>query len=181
MRHINEIIIHATATRPNWRKGQRTSTKVAEVKRWHVGGNGWSDIGYHYLIDRDGTVAKGRPIERTGAHVKGRNSNSIGVAMFGGHGGTASDQFADHFTDDQLDALNRLIADLQKKFPEITQISGHNQYAAKACPCFSVPAWLATGKAAKVAPLVASTPAPRTINLTGALGLLFAFFGGRRK
>ena len=169
MRHINEIIIHATATRPDWRKGQRTSTKVAEVKRWHVGGNGWSDIGYHFLIDRDGTVAKGRAIERTGAHVKGRNSNSIGVSMFGGHGGTASDQFADHFTDDQLDALNGLIDDLRFKFPEITQISGHNQYAAKACPCFSVPAWLDTGKAAKVAPLVASPQAGLFAGLFTAL------------
>ena len=57
MRPLNEIIIHATATPANWRDGQKTSTKVAEVRRWHVEDRGWSDIGYHYLIDRDGTVA----------------------------------------------------------------------------------------------------------------------------
>ena len=73
MRHINEIIIHCTATPQDWRKGQRTSTKVKEVTRWHVEDRGWSDIGYTYLIDRDGTVQDGRPIHRAGAHVKGRN------------------------------------------------------------------------------------------------------------
>jgi len=56
MRPLNEIIIHATATRADWRVGQATSDKVAEVRRWHVDERGWRDIGYHYLIDRDGTV-----------------------------------------------------------------------------------------------------------------------------
>ena len=43
--------------------------KMAECKSWHLD-RGWSDIGYHYLIDRDGTVTEGRPIEKSGAHAK---------------------------------------------------------------------------------------------------------------
>lgn len=143
MRPLHEIIIHATATPANWREGQRTSTKVAEVRRWHVEDRGWSDIGYHYLIDRDGTVATGRPLERTGAHVAGHNTGTIGIALFGGHGGAATDSFADHFTEAQEASLRSLIANLRHDYPTITKVTGHNQYAAKACPCFDAPRWYA--------------------------------------
>lgn len=141
MRHIDEIIIHCTATPADWRKGQPTSEKVAEVRRLHVNGNGWSDIGYHYLIDRDGTVAEGRPEERTGAHVKGHNTGTIGITLFGGHGGSENDKFEEHFTPKQDAALRRLIADLEEKH-QIKKVTGHNEYAAKACPCFKVRDWL---------------------------------------
>lgn len=180
MRHIDEIIIHCTATFPNWREGQRTSTKVREVKRWHVEDRGWSDIGYHYLIDRDGTVQDGRPIRRAGAHVKGHNSNSIGISLFGGKGGTASDQFQDNFTEDQEQALIALIADLRERFPEITKISGHNQHAAKACPCWSVPAWRSNGSPAQIPPLVETPPQPRMGFWSAILAALFALFGKAR-
>ena len=165
MRHINEIIIHCTATRPDWRAGQRTSTKVREVKRWHVDpkpkGRGWSDIGYHYLIDRDGTVAKGRPVERAGAHVKGHNANSIGISLFGGTGGTASDQFQDNFTEDQELALAALIVDLREQFPTIDKVAGHNQYALKACPTFAVPDWTAGQRSSHRGTLISDSPQGR--------------------
>ena len=141
MRPLNEIIIHATATRADWRAGQATSDKVAEVRRWHVDERGWRDIGYHYLIDRDGTVAEGRPVAQQGAHVRGRNTNSIGIALFGGHGGSEHDAFGDHYTPQQEAAVLKLIRDLRRKYPSIKTVSGHNQYAAKACPCFKVPTW----------------------------------------
>lgn len=142
MRQLNEIIIHCTDTRPNWWADRTSAEKVAEVRRWHVEENHWSDVGYHFLIDRDGTVIEGRPLEKTGAHVKGHNTGTVGISLFGGHGGSASDQFQDNFTEDQERALMQLIRQLQDNYPTITSISGHNQYAAKACPTFSVPAWL---------------------------------------
>lgn len=142
MRPLNEIIIHCTDTRPNWWADRTSAEKVAEVRRWHTEERGWSDIGYHFLIDRDGTVVEGRPLERVGAHVKGHNTGTIGISLFGGHGGSAGDQFLDNFTEDQERALMQLIRQLQDNYPTITNVSGHNQYAAKACPTFSVPAWL---------------------------------------
>lgn len=136
MRPVNEIIIHCTATRPAWGENHSTTWKVKQVRDWHVSGNGWRDIGYHYLIDRDGTVAVGRPVTQTGAHTRGHNKGTIGVALFGGHGSSADDDFNDHFTQAQHDALEQLIADLKSDY-EITRISGHNDYANKACPGFS--------------------------------------------
>lgn len=148
MRPLNEIIVHCTATPADWWAGKRTSEKVAEVKRWHVKDRGWSDIGYHFLIDRDGTVVKGRPLEKVGAHVQGRNTGTIGISLFGGHGSAATDKFEEHFTPEQNAALLGLITDLRKQYPTIAQISGHNQWAAKACPGFNVPSWYAAKRAA---------------------------------
>lgn len=153
MRKINEIIIHCTATRPDWWTGTSAEVKTNEVRNWHTS-KGWSDIGYHYLIDRDGTVVTGRPLDRTGAHVKGHNTGTVGISLFGGFGGSAGDSFADNFTEDQERALLDLIAKLKADHPSITKISGHNQYAAKACPCFSVPAWLKKAQSPKMKPPV---------------------------
>lgn len=141
MRPINEIIIHTTATPPDWRAKSKTSAKVSEVRRWHKE-RGWSDIGYHHLIDRDGTIAAGRPLERVGAHVKGHNTGTIGVALFGGAGSAATDRFEDNYTPEQDAALRQYIADMQARFGPL-KISAHHDYAAKACPGFNVPRWLA--------------------------------------
>ena len=153
MRKIDEIIIHCTATRPEWMSDSSTAAKVKEVTKWHLD-KGWSDCGYHYLIDRQGNVMNGRPVERTGAHVKGHNTGTVGISLFGGFGGSAGDSFADNFTEDQERALLDLIAKLKADHPSITKISGHNQYAAKACPCFSVPAWLKKAQSPKMKPPV---------------------------
>lgn len=142
MRPIHEIIIHCTDTWPDWWATRATSIKVAEVRRWHMtpppAGRGWSDIGYHFLIDRDGTLAFGRPLQRVGSHVMGHNTGTIGISLFGGHGSSADDRFADHFTPAQRAELRALIADLRRQYPAITKLSGHNDYAAKACPGFRV-------------------------------------------
>lgn len=143
MRPIDHIIIHCTATPPDWWGKAKTSAKVAEVRRWHKEQRGWSDIGYHYLIDRDGTVAIGRPLERVGAHVRGHNTGSIGIALFGGHGSAETDAFAENFTEAQNQALIQLVSELRVRYPAIKRVSGHNEFAAKACPGFNVPKWYA--------------------------------------
>jgi len=142
MRDIDTIVVHCTATRPEWWAGKSAEEKVREVRDWHVSGNGWSDIGYHYLIDRDGTVVEGRPVERAGAHAKGHNATSIGISLFGGHGSASTDKFLDHFTTEQDKALRKLIQKLEVDNPGIYKIIGHNEVAAKACPGFQVKPWL---------------------------------------
>lgn len=140
MRKLTEIIIHCSATKPEWMAGQPIEAKRAEIKRWHVEDNGWSDIGYHYLIDRDGAVIAGRPIARDGAHVKGHNKGTIGICLLGGFGSAATDAFEENFTPDQDAALRDQVALLQKRYGPL-KISGHNDYAAKACPGFKVARW----------------------------------------
>lgn len=140
MRPIDEIIIHCTATRPDWEPNLTPKRKLSIIRGWHTD-KGWSDIGYHYVIFRDGTVLTGRPIEKIGAHVKGHNTGTIGVSLEGGFGSATTDSFSDHFTEEQEKALKTLLEDLKSKY-DIKKITGHNQYAPKACPGFDVPTWL---------------------------------------
>ena len=155
MRKITGIIIHCTATRPKWWEGKKTSEKVEEIRRWHTDERGWSDIGYHFLIDRDGTVAKGRDITKDGAHVRGHNRGTIGISLFGGHGSNENDKFSANFTKAQDRSLRNLISELQFDYGDVP-VTGHNQYAAKACPGFNAPHWLASD----IRPVARPTDAP---------------------
>jgi N-acetylmuramoyl-L-alanine amidase len=60
----------------------------------------------------------------------------------------ADDKFADNFTPAQDKELRVLIDEWQAKFPDIVKITGHNEYANKACPCFDVSKWLWNRRAA---------------------------------
>lgn len=71
------IIIHCSATR----EGQDIKAKT--IKQWHKA-RGFSDIGYHYIIDLDGTIEKGRDESLVGAHCIGKNAISIGICYVGG-------------------------------------------------------------------------------------------------
>lgn len=128
MRRIDKIIIHCTAT-PEGRY-----VTVADVDRYHKS-RGWSGIGYHYLIGLNGEIWQGRDESQIGAHVMGQNTNSIGVCYVGGVDKSMNPK--DTRTPAQIDALKKLIADLKKKYPQAT-VHGHNEFAAKACPCFDV-------------------------------------------
>ncbi|MDE6042809.1 MAG: N-acetylmuramoyl-L-alanine amidase [Muribaculaceae bacterium] len=126
MRKINEIIVHCTAT-PAGRE-----VTAAEVDRWHRA-RGFERIGYHFLVGLDGTVETGRPVEVAGAHCKGRNMTSIGVAYAGGL--DAQGRPADTRTPEQRRALIELISALLRRFPG-ARVHSHRDFAAKACPCF---------------------------------------------
>ena len=78
MRKIDKIIIHCSATPI----GRDFSAKV--IREWHVKGNGWDDIGYHYIVRLNGDLEYGRPVEIAGAHCRGHNKNSIGICYIGG-------------------------------------------------------------------------------------------------
>ena len=72
------IVIHCSATKPSMDIGLR------EIRDWHVKDNGWRDVGYHFIIRRNGEVELGRNIKDTAAHAAGYNHKSIGIAMVGG-------------------------------------------------------------------------------------------------
>jgi N-acetylmuramoyl-L-alanine amidase len=128
MRKIDKIIIHCSAT-PEGR-----DVKTETIRKWHLD-RGWSDIGYHYVIELDGSLHIGRPIERTGAHCKGHNTGSIGVCYIGGVDQDMKPK--DTRTEAQRDTLHSLLFDLTDNFAGAT-IHGHNEFSSKACPSFNV-------------------------------------------
>ena len=173
MRPIAEIIVHCAATQQNWMHGKSLDQKIEEIRRWHRS-RGWSDIGYHFVIDRNGDAGLGRPIGRTGAHVKGHNTGTIGVCLLGGHGSAATDRFSDNFTIKQDVALRDLIAKLRRDFPHIQKISGHNEYSNKACPGFTVGNWLMSDSAPP------ATEAPPQGAWAAIIAVILSIFGGKK-
>ena len=131
MRPINEIIIHCSVT------AEGKDFKAADIRRWHVQGNGWKDIGYHFVIDLDGTVEVGRPVAQQGAHCTNHNKTTIGICYVGGCAADGKTPM-DTRTEAQKKSLRELVAVLRSCFPTITKVSGHRDYANKACPSFDV-------------------------------------------
>lgn len=128
MRRIDEIIIHCTATI------EGKNFKAKDIDKWHKQ-RGWKGIGYHYVIDLDGTIEKGRPENEIGAHTVGHNRYSIGVVYVGGLDKNGKPK--DTRTEEQKESLLEILRQLLSKYPKAT-IHGHNEFAKKACPCFDV-------------------------------------------
>ncbi|CAN0415633.1 unnamed protein product [Laminaria digitata] len=73
----NRIMFHHTV-QPTSASGPDA---VRQIQNWHQRGYGMSDIAYHFVIDRDGTIYSGTPVDRIGAHKKGENIGSIGIGL----------------------------------------------------------------------------------------------------
>ena len=129
-RKIKEIIIHCAAT------PEGKDFTVEDIRRWHKA-QGWSDIGYHYVIYRNGHIEPGRDVDLIGAHcVKGgHNTYSIGICYIGGM--DADNKHAkDTRTLAQKAALLGLLTDLRRMYPE-AKIYGHRDFdSGKDCPSF---------------------------------------------
>ena len=132
------LVVHCSATRPSQDWGR------AEVDRLHRS-QGWFEIGYHFVIKRDGTVESGRPLERQGAHAVKFNHLSVGICMIGGVTEADVNVPEDNFTDAQFASLRSLLAELKQSYPA-AEILGHRDLpnVKKACPSFDVRARVKT-------------------------------------
>jgi N-acetylmuramoyl-L-alanine amidase len=125
-RTITEIIVHCTAT------PEGKDFTVDDIRRWHKE-QGWSDIGYHYVIYRDGSIHEGRDVRYSGAHCTGHNANSIGVVYIGGV--DKDKKVKDTRTKAQKRALLQVMRTLRAAYPS-ARIYGHRDFAKKDCPSF---------------------------------------------
>lgn len=127
------LVVHCAATKPTMDIGLR------EIRQWHRE-RGWLDIGYHFVIRRDGTVETGRPKGVIGAHVEGHNYESLGICMAGGIDQSGKPE--NNFTPAQFESLRALLDTLKADYPS-ARIVGHRDLdSKKACPSFDVASWL---------------------------------------
>jgi hypothetical protein len=96
------------------------------VWKWHVDENRWSDIGYHYLIDKRGNVMHGRPLEKTPAAQKGHNTGTIAIMVHG----------LEWFTEDSMKALRHLCRQINLAYSGRISFHGHCEVSNKSCPVF---------------------------------------------
>lgn len=111
------IVVHHTAATYDY--------TVSEIHAMHLN-NGWSGIGYHYYIRKDGSIYEGRPKNAIGAHAEGYNYRSISVCLSGNFETETP-------TDAQLVSLSFIIKKLRTDYPNAV-IVGHRELNSTACP-----------------------------------------------
>ncbi|MBR5541639.1 MAG: N-acetylmuramoyl-L-alanine amidase [Bacteroides sp.] len=143
-RPIRLIVVHCTATRVDVDFTQKDLLRCHRAR-------GMTMIGYHFYIRKDGFIWSTRPLERVGAHARGYNEESIGIAYEGGLDRNGLP--ADTRTERQKFSMRALIRTLKKDF-SITRVCGHRDLSPdangngvidasewlKQCPCFDVAA-----------------------------------------
>lgn len=127
-RRIDKIVVHCSAS------PQGRGDDAKDIDRWHTE-IGWDGIGYHYVVLEDGTIQKGRWIDKAGSHAKGHNGNTIGICRIGGWQGKHDATMEQKYS---LTALCELLKDEYRL--STSDIIGHKELprVAKECPCMDM-------------------------------------------
>lgn len=123
---VNKIIVHCSDTEGG---------SMEAIRNYHINVKGWTDIGYHFVIDNgsgaeDGIIQVGRPESQVGAHCLNENHDSIGICLVGETAFTAA----------QLNSLMLLCQSLLRKYElDFTKVTGHYEWPSgraqhKSCP-----------------------------------------------
>ena len=113
----NYVVLHHAAAK---------ACSPYQVDSWHKA-NGWTGIGYHYFVRKDGTIYRGRPEWATGAHAQGKNHESIGICAEGNY----DEEYI--MPDTQKDSIQELLRDIKLRYPNTT-VKGHRNVGATSCP-----------------------------------------------
>lgn len=129
MRAIDRIVVHHSAS--------DLDTTTADIDEWHTA-KGWSGCGYHFVIEGDGRLVLGRPVDRVGAHVAGHNEGSVGICVVGDN-----TTLAQRWTQAQVRALKHTVDVLSVMF-QGAEVCGHRDMpgAKTECPGLDVRALL---------------------------------------
>ena len=143
------------------------------IKQYHLEVSGFSDIGYHFVIDADGTIYEGRPLDRMGAHAGATREGTRGDKRHDPDWGAVGIVIDGYFGDappkkPQLDALVALVRHLKRELPRVHDVIAHREVRARVlargdhptsdltvCPGDALAAWLDAARALDLfAPLV---------------------------
>jgi N-acetyl-anhydromuramyl-L-alanine amidase AmpD len=124
IKKIDKIIVHCSDS------DVPDHDNIETVRKWHLDKK-WTDIGYHFFINKKGEVFTGRDIKVAGAHCRKQNLSSIGICVSG----------RKEFNDKQFSALYFLVKNLMETYKiKRTEVYPHNYFSPiKTCPNF--PMW----------------------------------------
>ena len=116
------VVLHHSASR---------DVPAAEIHAWHLA-KGWAGIGYHFVIRKNGSIERARPLEMIGAHAGPEvNGHSIGICLTG-------DFMKEEPTAAQIESLISLLAWLNQIYaasnPQGLDVKLHREVGATACP-----------------------------------------------
>ena len=120
-RKVHRVFIHCSAS------DHAHHDNIATMKSWHLG-RGFTDVGYHFFIRKDGTLEYGRDIEKTPAAQKGHNRHTLAICLHG--------LKEENFSKTQFETLRKLAEQIAHNYENIS-FHGHCEVSAKACPVFN--------------------------------------------
>ena len=124
---VKKVVVHHTTGT------YRDASTVRAIQRFHQVDRNWADIGYNFLVAPDGTIYEGRGWLVHGAHARGYNSNSIGIAYIGDGRLPVPDK--------AFGSISYLIDKASEKFGDV-EVVGHNGVGSTICPGPVIDAWL---------------------------------------
>jgi len=84
---IEKITVHHSGGDTFWGVSKTDAAdEIRKIQRYHQTQQGWADIGYHYIIDRNGSIWQGRRLSYQGAHARGNaNHGNVGIVLLGNY------------------------------------------------------------------------------------------------
>ena len=125
VRNIQYLVIHHSAS--------SLSTTLEDIRRWHIEEQDWVDVGYHWVIESDGSLLPGRSVYLMGAHVRGRNRESLGVCLVGDN--TVESR---RWNKKQIKSLKELSKSCQMVFPDLKVVGHRDLNENTLCPGLDV-------------------------------------------
>jgi len=123
-----EFVVH-------YSEGPTTQTP-RQIQNYHMDSNGWSDIGYNFLVDVRGRIYEGRGWLVVGAHAPNHNTSGIGVCFIGRDGDA---------TDAAKNAIRWLYDEACRRKGGTLAKRGHRDVTATSCPGDQLYAWVRAG------------------------------------
>ena len=124
-RRVNRVFLHCSAS-DSVALGYHGAQLVCTIHAWHLAR--WSSgLGYHYLIDKSGSLLVGRSLEKTPAAQKGHNTGTIAIMVHG----------LEDFTEISLNTLAHLCGQINEAYSGRISFHGHAEVSNKACPVFN--------------------------------------------
>jgi N-acetylmuramoyl-L-alanine amidase len=149
-RSVNSVYVHCSAS------DNIKHDNIETIKKWHIEDRGWSNIGYHLFINKQGQIFEGRPLEKIPAAQRGYNTGSIAICVSG--------LKKENFTKEQFESLYSLCCDINKEYNGDVRFIPHNAVSNKSCPVFSIREVLGIDSDNKM--VFDSKPGYRTIEIT---------------
>jgi hypothetical protein len=138
MNGVNRITVHhdgmdPIALRTKW----DAASRLEQIRRAHINHDPpWADIGYHYIVDPQGRVWEGRPVQYQGAHVKDNNEHNLGIMVLGNFDEQRP-------TSEALSTLDALIADRMRAYRiPLSRVLTHQEINPTRCPGRSLQSYM---------------------------------------
>lgn len=136
---VTHIVLHHAA-------GNGT---VEAIHNYHKNHNGWAGIAYHIYVRKDGTIYRGRPIDKRGGHVAGHNRHTVGICFEG-------DFTKETMSQEQINAGREAVKYCKGIYPNAAVVP-HNYFGGTVCPGGNFPFAAITEPDVETEPEIANT------------------------